>query len=348
MRVWPPLVLSALIGVIASKAMAAPPALASADWSVNAPHNLAKYPPSRKAVEELLDLGDTTASSPSLCSFIFADLRHTGTLSLVAASDSSGRGFCNDIDIVDRIESGFESSGPPPTEIGDGIDVSKLIQDISGDGRREVVVQMEVGGYQGGVHCGLEWQVIYAWTGTGYANVSTEFKGYYRRHLAELKRQTNGESATPVPEEAEKFESQPTDGAGPRVEARFIKLSPAVPAATTALSDSNSVPANDDYHIDCLKAEAAKTERFLGVSSDAGIADAIKWSRSNDPLTRDFAATIFDDMGTPEALDHLKTLANDSNSSVAAGPQNDLRVRAARLGPIETYEIESEPWTHKW
>jgi hypothetical protein len=75
------------------------------------------------------------------------------------------------------------------------------------------------------------------------------------------------------------------------------------------------------------------------------MADAIKWSNSDDPLTREFAATIFDDMGTPEALDHLKTLANDPDSSVAAGPQNDLRIRAAQRGPIETYEIESEPWS---
>jgi hypothetical protein len=344
-RVWP-LVLSALISVMASKAIAAPSTLASADWSVKAPRNLAKYSPSRKAVEELLDLGDTTASSPSLCSFIFADLRHTGTLSLVAASDSSGRRFCNDIDIVDRTEFGFESSGPPPTEIGQGIDVSNLIQDISGDGRGEVVVQMGVGGYQGGVHCGLEWPVIYAWTGTGYANLSNEFKGYYRQHLAELKRQINGGSATPVPEEAEKFESQPTDGGGPRVKARYIKLPQAVAAPTSAVSaEPNSVSSHDEYRMDCLKAEAAKTERFRGISSDAGMADAIKWSNSDDPLTREFAATIFDDMGTPEALDHLKTLANDPDSSVAAGPQNDLRIRAAQRGPIETYEIESEPWS---
>jgi hypothetical protein len=99
--------------------------------------------------------------------------------------------------------------------------------------------------------------------------------------------------------------------------------------------------------MDCLKAEAAKTERFLGSSSDAGMTDAIKWSESADPLTREFAATIFEDMGTPEALDHLKTLAADSDPSVAAAPKNNFRIRAAQHGgPIRTYDkVESTPWS---
>ena len=162
---------------------AAAPTLASADWSVTAPHNLAKEPPSRKEVEELLELGDTTMNSPSLCSFTFANLRRTGTLSLVAASDSSGRGFCNDIEITDRTAFGFESASLPPTEIGQGIDVSKLVTDAAGDGRLELVVQMEIGGYQGGAHCGLEWPVIFAWTGTSYANVSEIGRASWRERV---------------------------------------------------------------------------------------------------------------------------------------------------------------------
>jgi hypothetical protein len=165
---------------------ATPSALTSADWSVNAAHSLVKEPPSRKDVEKLLGLSDSPTSGSTLCSFTFADLRRADTLSLVAAFDSSGRGFCNDIEIVDRTAFGFAFADLSSAEIGQGIDVSKLIKDIAGDGRLELVVEMEVGGYQGGVHCGLEWPVIFAWTGSSYADVSAQFKGFYRQSLQEL------------------------------------------------------------------------------------------------------------------------------------------------------------------
>ncbi|HUN56816.1 MAG TPA: hypothetical protein VMU41_01775, partial [Candidatus Binataceae bacterium] len=105
--------------------------LASMDWSVKAPHNLAKEPPSRKVVEEFLQLGDDNANSPSLCSFTFADLRRNGTLTLLYASDSSGRGFCNEIEMVDRTGATFELSNLDTSEaFGDGDDVRKLVKDL--------------------------------------------------------------------------------------------------------------------------------------------------------------------------------------------------------------------------
>jgi hypothetical protein len=318
--------------LLSARTAAAAPALASADWSANAPHSLAEKLPTRKEVEEFLGFSDTTDyTTDSLCSFTFADLHRTGSLSLIVASDTSGRGFCNGIGIIDRTVKGFESTDLPPTEIGQGIDVSKLIKDIDGDGRLELVVNMTVGGYQGGAHCGLEWPVIYAWTGTSYADVSGQFKGYYRQRLAEVKLQLNESSPTPAPEQVETFESQPP---GLRLWAIKPERALSVPGPAQRLAN---------YHMDCLKAEAAKTERFLGISSDAGMGDAIKWSESEDPLTREFAATIFDDMGTPAALENLKNLTADSDSSVAAVTKNDLRIRTAQRGLTSATELESEP-----
>jgi hypothetical protein len=207
--------------LIGANALAAPPMpeLALADWSVNALHSLAKEPPSRKEIEEFLGLSDTDDSP---CSFTFTDLRQTGTLSLVAASDSSGGGFCNGIGIIDRTAYGFEATDLPSEAIGQGIDVSKLVQDIGGDGKLELVVEMEVGGYQGGVHCGLEWPVIFAWTGTSYADVSGQFKGYYRQQLAELERQLDG----PAPKQAEVSEDQLVGPDNVRVAGRYQLIAP--------------------------------------------------------------------------------------------------------------------------
>jgi hypothetical protein len=317
-----------LHALLSTRTAAAALALASADWSVKAPHSLAKEPPPRKEVEELLGLSDTTES---LCSFTFANLRRTGTLSLVAAFDSSGRGFCNDIEIVDRTAFGFESTDLPTTEIGQGVDVSKLIKDISGNGQLELVINTTVGGYQGGVHCGVEWPVIYAWTGSNYADVSTQFKSYYRQRLANIMRQI---SAPPTPIKPNSSESSTSKSIESSYQGQSIQPQQVLPMSAPKLSLGK-------YRRDCLKAEAAKTERFLGTSSDAGMTDAIKWSESEDPLTRDFAASVFNDIGTPEAINHLRTLAADSDRSVAAGAKDSLR--AAQHGAIPTYEVESGP-----
>jgi hypothetical protein len=224
-------------------AVATESALALMDWSVKAPNSLVKEPPSRQAVEEMLQLGDTYRSSPTLSSFTFADLRQTGTLSLVVGYDSSGRGFCNDIDIVDRTGSGFESSGLQPAAIGQGEDVTKLIKDINGDGRLELVVNMLVGGYQGDTHCGLEWPVVFAWTGSSYADVSSQFKGFYRQALQSLTQQPAAASvSTPVsPPQIETFQSQPADAAdGINVQARLIRPQPASASEPASSPESGS------------------------------------------------------------------------------------------------------------
>jgi hypothetical protein len=241
--------------------------------------------------------------------------------------------FCNDIQIVDRTTSDFAFADLPTAEIGEGSDVSKLIKDIAGDGRLELVVDMEVGGYQGGVHCGLEWPVIFAWTGTSYANVSAQFKGFYRQRLQELTRQL---TPSPMPtEQAGTIEILPSTGPGPV--RRFIVRPPTAPPSRSESSEETA----DQDGPDCVKAEAAKIERFLGISSDAGLADAIKWSESDDPLTRDFAATVFEDIGTPEALKYLKTLAADPDPSVAVSAKASLR--DVQRSPTTTYEVDSGP-----
>jgi hypothetical protein len=47
-------------------------------------------------------------ATETLCSFRFADLRHSGTLSLVVAADSSGRMVCGRIYVIDKTSSELE------------------------------------------------------------------------------------------------------------------------------------------------------------------------------------------------------------------------------------------------
>lgn len=99
-------------------------------------------------------------------------------------------------------------------------------------------------------------------------------------------------------------------------------------------------PPPDRDGLDCTKAEAAKIERFLDVPRDAGMSDAIKWANSGDPYDRAFAADVFGDIATPEAISYLRTLSHDPDSDVAISGKYSLE--QANQGPVaHTVDQES-------
>jgi len=81
----------------------------------------------------------------------------------------------------------------------------------------------------------------------------------------------------------------------------------------------------DTLDLDCLKVEAAKMERFLGVAKDAGTADAIRWANSNSPEQRGFAAWIFGELRTPKALEYEQTLSRDPDPDVADAAKLEIK-----------------------
>lgn len=89
------------------EALAAPPALASANWSVGAPNNLAVNPPSDDALVAFVAKveGVEPNAHTTICSAHCVDLRHSANLSLVVAT-AEGR-FCTSV-IIDKTGSGFE------------------------------------------------------------------------------------------------------------------------------------------------------------------------------------------------------------------------------------------------
>ena len=68
---------------------------------------------------------------------------------------------------------------------------------------------------------------------------------------------------------------------------------------------------------ECLDAEAAKIQRFLGVSPEAGLDQAMRLAKSKDPGEREFAASLLGQIATPTAKKFLETLAKDSAGNVA-------------------------------
>ncbi len=215
--------------------------LGKADWSVKASPNLEKYPPSEKTVEQFVrsQLARTEDDSVvvDLCSFKFADLRHNGTLSLVAGVDHSGRGLCGSVLILDKNDSDFQTSGIEGAN-GAGGNVSAAIEDLQNDGKLEIRADRSLGEILG--RCGAFFPVIYAWRGLAYADVSEQFKDFYRGELNSLEKALAG--------------LQPD--LGPHGESLGPK--------------------------ECLAAEAAAIQRFLGLSPEAGSDQAIRLANSKD------------------------------------------------------------------
>ncbi len=359
------LILSCLLAArIAVAASSVQPDLASMDWSAKAPHSLATNPPPDDVVKAFMsDKIHHFAGYPlGICYARFADLRRSGTLSLVV-SEGDGR-FCH-LSVVDKIAGGFEDYGFDLGHYEEGPE----IKDLGGDGNLELVAPADLTGYYGALHCMAEWPVIYAWTGSTYSDVSSRYRSYYEQQLASLKKEIAQTEAQN--ERAEK--ALAAQGAGPKAETggealrwwhpqasaqgkganagkgsqpvaeeHLGGLTVEVPAPEGPPPQPLAPPEPDRAGLDCAKAEAAKMERFLGISRDAGMGDAIKWANSNNPVDREFAADVLADIGTPEAIEYLHTLSRDTNSEVAMTAK--LELKQVSHGPVKhTVDLESIP-----
>jgi hypothetical protein len=261
-------------------------ALASYDWSVSASPGLAKNSPPQELVEDFLRSFQTTDDAALakeagvyVCSFQFADLRHDGFLSLVAGVGIKDRPSCRAVTIIDRMKSGFESFGSGG-QIGAGSDISKQIRDLHHDGHLEFLLDYGSGDFP--QRCAANWTAIYAWTGSNYTNVSSDFKDFYRRRLD------------------------------------FLKME--IPALTQT-PDQNGFEESDK---ECLDAEAAMIERFLGISPDAGLNQAIRLTQSEDRLARQFGAILLIRIGTAKAREQLEKLTRDPDYGVSSYAKGGL------------------------
>ena len=79
----------------------------------------------------------------------------------------------------------------------------------------------------------------------------------------------------------------------------------------------------------CLKAEADKIERFIGLGNQASLNDASRWADSDDPKLRDFAVEVLAAIGTSEAQARLQKLGDDSFRSIAEKAKYSLKILAA-------------------
>jgi hypothetical protein len=114
---------------------------------------------------------DSDEDISKLCACQFADLWHSGTLSLVLSRDAGGTADCNDVDVIDKSPTGFEDYNfNGPSTYLDGV------KDLKGNGQQELTVDRAFLMH----HCVATWPVIYAWTGSGYSERHEQLQGLVR------------------------------------------------------------------------------------------------------------------------------------------------------------------------
>ena len=262
--------------------------------------------------------------SSDMCDFRFADLRHSGNLSLIVSNDGGGTADCNYTTIFDKTPAGFESYdldmyGEVYFSKDDGV------EDINKDGNSELVVwTLEWLPTPMGEEC--TWPRIFAWTGNGYSEVTAHYKKFYEKFLNSLQQQLATEYA---PREARTTKPAETPaqmvggwfqhGSGPD---QFATASPAAGIQYQAqqMPEQNPEPQPEppeepDY--DCLRVQAAKTENLLGRHSTEMMTWAVKAQASNDPYERRLSAVLLSYIRTPEAVMRLRELGSDTDKSVA-------------------------------
>lgn len=305
-----------------------PPALASYDWSPISAHSLAAKPPPKSLVQSFVN-GAWGNAFTRVCSYRFADLRHSGNLSLIVSIDSGGTGGCNSSDIFDKTATGFEDYSSDLVFTG-----HSDVQDINHDGKLEFILWAPLTGSDDiGQEC--DWPLVFAWKGSSYAEVSGQYKRYYERYLNDLNRRIAAASEqTPAPMYTTIPRFTQSNG-GPPPGPAFVRIP--VPASSRPVE---SAPNSADT---CTWVDAAKTEAFLGEQSGRTMNYAIKASESGDPYDRKLAAVMFSLIGTGEAQSYLQGLTRDPDSSVA-------QVAKIRLGfwnepePADLYrELKGEP-----
>jgi hypothetical protein len=335
--------------------------LAAADWSVTSSRSLASKSPSEDQVLNLLSrLLGVDPSHETLCSFKFADLRHSGNLSLVVSS-TNGR-FCF-LSIIDKTDTGFELYSPEQAHFSEG----PQIKDLGRDGNYEVIMGADFTAYQGARHCVATWPVIYAWTGSGYSDVSNEYKYYYRQKLVLLTREAATLSSAAL------SQSTVPNGKATSSSASIVEVpghlnwgahkdtpsqasneaSPSEPPPVTprllARFAATSIQKPDPRELDCIEAESGKIERFLGKSDNAGLDDAVRWTQSSNPDEREFGCYVLRDIGTSDAIDHLQTLSNEPDTRIAGIAKRGLLSgqTATDLYKIKRQEIEPLTELHR-
>jgi hypothetical protein len=178
--------------------------VARRDWRVAAPAASSVLSLSRSDLDDfVMKYLGFTAAEASVCSATFADLAGDGSYQLLASIDQSGRMFCNQVVIFSKTHTGFKSATLETWWLDD---VSKYVEDLRGDGRKELLVPQSLTFYAG-AKCMAAWTRVFRIIDGSLSDVSSEFPNFYSSRLNELRRnlRKNSEYSVCLEIEADKI-----------------------------------------------------------------------------------------------------------------------------------------------
>lgn len=172
--------------------------IVSAKWGANLQKELNAAPDLRIQVQHLLEklLPDADLVAPNVGEAYFADLDKDADLELLATVDYSGRGFFNNVVVVQQHQGKFAW-----TEVrSNGRSIERLpahLIDANGDGAPELVLERFLDRYEGAQRVPAE-TVIYRWQAQRFKEDSDAFPQYYRNKvIPSLEKKLAGALAKP-------------------------------------------------------------------------------------------------------------------------------------------------------
>ena len=150
--------------------------VAARDWKVGASPALGVASLSRSDIDDfVMKYLGFTAAEASVCSATFADLAGDGSYQLIASIDQSGRMFCNQVVVFRKTHTGFKSAMLETWWLDD---VSKYVEDLRGNGRKELLVPQSLTFYAG-AKCMAAWTRVFRIIDGSLSDVSSEFPNFY-------------------------------------------------------------------------------------------------------------------------------------------------------------------------
>ena len=158
--------------------------VAARDWRVNTSSAVGVSSLSRGDIDDfVMKYLGFTAAEASVCSAMFADLAGDGSYQLIASIDQSGRMFCNQVVVFRKTHTGFKSAMLETWWLDD---VSKYVEDLRGNGRKELLVPQSLTFYAG-AKCMAAWTRVFRIIDGSLSDVSSEFPNFYSSRLNELR-----------------------------------------------------------------------------------------------------------------------------------------------------------------
>jgi hypothetical protein len=126
-----------------------------------------------------------------ICSVAQVDLPDERNHTVLASIDWSGRGFCNDVWLLDP-----NSAGDQHFDAWNAEDVSKLIVSLGAPGEKQLAVPRAWSQYNG-AQCVAKWTAIYSQRGGKMVDDSASFPAFYQNRLKALEARLEHGDAEP-------------------------------------------------------------------------------------------------------------------------------------------------------